>query len=296
MRDVLQTQATATVTAAEIDAAAGETPRRGLPVSVWIGMIIIVVNAFAALFGPLLAPYGESAVVGDVWAPPSAEFWLGTDSLGRDMLSRLLHGAQTSIAIALAITLLSFTIGVTLGFFAAVIGGWTDQVLSRLVDVLMAFPTLILALLVLSVLGSSIPVLIGVSAVLDSTRVFRLSRAVAMDVEVMDFVEVARLRGEGLWWIMRREVFPNTLPPLIAEFGLRFCFAFLFISALSFLGLGIQPPHADWGGMVKDNANAISFGLAAPLIPAAAIALLTIGVNLVVDWFLHKTSEVRGGR
>jgi peptide/nickel transport system permease protein len=296
VRDVLRTQATATATAAEIDAAAAETPRRGLPVSVWIGIIIIGVNASAAIFGPWLAPYGESAVVGDVWAPPSSEFWLGTDSLGRDMLSRLLYGAQTSIAIALAITLVSFTIGVTLGFFAAVVGGWADQLLSRLVDVLMAFPTLILALLVLSVLGSSIPVLIAVSAVLDSTRVFRLSRAVAMDVEVMDFVEVARLRGEGLWWIMRREVFPNTLPPLIAEFGLRFCFAFLFVSALSFLGLGIQPPHADWGGMVKDNANAISFGLAAPLIPAAAIALLTIGVNLVVDWFLHRTSEVRGGR
>jgi peptide/nickel transport system permease protein len=295
VRDVIGTEASATAAAAEIGAVA-EAPRRGLPVSVWVGIIIIGVNAVAAVLGPWLAPYGESAVVGDVWAPASAEFWLGTDNLGRDMLSRLLYGAQTSISIALAITLLSFTIGVALGFFAAVVGGWTDQVLSRLVDVLMAFPTLILALLVLSVLGSSIPVLIGVSAILDSTRVFRLSRAVAMDVEVMDFVEVARLRGEGLWWIMSREVFPNTLPPLIAEFGLRFCFAFLFISALSFLGLGIQPPHADWGGMVKDNANAISFGLAAPLIPAAAIALLTIGVNLVVDWFLHKTSEVRGGR
>jgi peptide/nickel transport system permease protein len=294
VRDVIGTQASATA-AAEIGAVA-EAPRRGLPVSVWIGIIVIAINALAAVLGPWLAPYGESAVVGDVWAPASAEFWLGTDNLGRDMLSRLLYGAQTSISIALAITLVSFTIGVTLGFFAAVVGGWTDQVLSRLVDVLMAFPTLILALLVLSVLGSSIPVLIGVSAILDSTRVFRLSRAVAMDVEVMDFVEVARLRGEGLWWIMSREVFPNTLPPLIAEFGLRFCFAFLFISALSFLGLGIQPPHADWGGMVKDNANAISFGLAAPLIPAAAIALLTIGVNLVVDWFLHRTSEVRGGR
>jgi peptide/nickel transport system permease protein len=295
MRDVLQTETSATATG-EFEAIAAEAPSRGLPVSVWIGIIVIATNAFAAIFGPLLAPYAESAVAGDVWAPPSAEFWLGTDNLGRDLFSRLLYGAQTSIAIAIAITLISFTIGGALGFFAAVVGGWADQLLSRVVDVLMAFPTLILALLVLSVLGSSIPVLIAVSAILDSTRVFRLSRAVAMDVEVMDFVEVARLRGEGLWWIMSREVFPNTLPPLIAEFGLRFCFAFLFISALSFLGLGIQPPHADWGGMVKDNANAISFGLAAPLIPAAAIALLTIGVNLVVDWFLHRTSEVRGGR
>jgi peptide/nickel transport system permease protein len=295
VRDLTGPQDTATAAAASIEAA-GAAPPRGLPVSVWIGIIVIALNAFAAIFGPVLAPYGESQVVGDVWEPISAQFWLGTDNLGRDMLSRLLYGAQTSISIALAITLLSFSIGVTLGFFAAVVGGWMDQVVSRLVDVLMAFPTLILALLVLSVLGSSVPVLIAVSAVLDSTRVFRLSRAVAMDVEVMDFVEVARLRGEGLWWIMSREVFPNTLPPLIAEFGLRFCFAFLFISALSFLGLGIQPPAADWGGMVKDNANAISFGLPAPLIPAAAIAMLTIGVNLVVDWFLHKTSEVRGGR
>jgi len=282
--------------AAAAGEALAEAPRRGLPVSVWIGIVVIAINAVAALFGPLLAPYGEAEIVGDVWEPASAQFWLGTDSLGRDMLSRMLYGAQTSISIALAITLLSFALGTTLGFFAAVVGRWVDQLLSRLVDVLMAFPTLILALLVLSVLGSSIPVLIVVSAVLDSTRVYRLSRAVAMDISVMDYVEVARLRGEGLWWIMRREIFPNTLPPLIAEFGLRFCFAFLFISALSFLGLGIQPPNADWGGMVKDNANAISFGLPAPLIPAAAIAVLTIGVNLVVDWFLHKTSEVRGGR
>jgi peptide/nickel transport system permease protein len=292
VRDLTGPQDTATAAAASIEAAAAAPPR-GLPVSVWIGIIVIAINAVAAVFGPWLAPYGESAVVGDVWEPATAQFWLGTDNLGRDMLSRLLYGAQTSIAIALAITLLSFTIGILLGFIAAVLGGWVDQVMSRLVDVLMAFPTLILALLILSVLGSSIPVLIGVSAVLDSTRVFRLSRAVAMDIEVMDFVEVARLRGEGLGWVITREVLPNTLPPMIAEFGLRFCFAFLFLSSLSFLGLGIQPPAADWGGMVRDNANAISFGMIVPLIPAAAIALLTIGVNLVVDWQLGRTSRRR---
>jgi peptide/nickel transport system permease protein len=273
-----------------------DAPRKGLPVSVWIGIVVIAVNALAALVGPELAPYGQSEVAGNVWEPMSAQFWLGTDNLGRDMLTRMLYGARTSISIALAITLLSFGLGITLGFMAAVLGGWIDQVLSRLIDVVMAFPTLILALLILSVLGSSIPILIVVSAVLDSTRVYRLSRAVAMDVAVMDFVEVARLRGERLWWVMRREVLPNTLPPLVAEFGLRFCFAFLFVSALSFLGLGIQPPNADWGGMVKDNANAIGFGLPAPLIPAAAIAILTIGINLLVDWFLRRTSDIRGGR
>jgi peptide/nickel transport system permease protein len=161
------------------------------------------------------------------------------------------------------------------------------------VDVLMAIPTLIFALVVLSVLPPSVVTLVVVIAVLDSTRVFRLSRAVAMDIAVLDFVEVARLRGERLPWIIFREVLPNTLPPLIAEFGLRFCFAFLFLSSLSFLGLGIQPPAADWGGMVRDNANAISFGLIIPLIPAAAIAILTIGVNLVVDWQLERFSAAR---
>jgi peptide/nickel transport system permease protein len=179
------------------------------------------------------------------------------------------------------------------GFLAATLRGWVDQLLGRLVDIIMAFPTLIFALMVLSVLGTSIPVLVVVIALLDSTRVFRLARAVAMDIEVMDFVEVARLRGEGLWWIMRHEILPNALPPLIAEFGLRFCFVFLFISALSFLGLGIQPPTADWGGMVRENAGAITFGILTPLWPAGAIAFLTIGVNLVVDWFLHRSSELR---
>ena len=212
--------------------------------------------------------------VGDVWAPPSAEYWLGLDNLGRDMFSRLLYGARTTISIALVITCLSFAIGIAMGFSAAVVGGWIDTLLSRLVDTLMAIPTLILALIVLSVLGTSIPVLVGTIAVLDSTRVFRLSRAVGLNIAVMDYVEVARLRGEGLRWIIWREVLPNALPPLIAEFGLRFCFAFLFIASLSFLGLGIQPPYADWGGMVRDNAQAINFGGMAPMIPAIAIAAI----------------------
>jgi peptide/nickel transport system permease protein len=157
----------------------------------------------------------------------------------------------------------------------------------------MAIPSLIFGLLILTILGTSIPVLIVVIAVLDSTRVFRLARAVGMNIVVMDFVEVARLRGEGLWWVIRSEVLPNAMPPLVAEFGLRFCFVFLFLSALSFLGLGIQPPTADWGSMVRDNATLITFGDITPLLPAAAIALLTVGVNFVVDWFLHQTSGLR---
>ena len=222
-----------------------------------------------------------------------AVVWLGTDHIGRDLFTRLLFGARNTISIALVTTILSFSVGITLGFLAAALRGWADQLLSRCVDILMAFPTLILALMILSVLGTSTTVLITVIALLDATRVYRLSRAVAMDVEVMEYVEVAWLRGEDLWWVIRREILPNTLPPLVAEFGLRFCYVFLFLSALSFLGLGIQPPNADWGSMVRENGSAITFGIYTPLVPAAAIAVLTIGVNLVVDWFLRKTAGLR---
>jgi peptide/nickel transport system permease protein len=253
-------------------------------------MGIVILNILVAVFAPLIAPYGETSIVGDVWEGVSRQFYLGTDHIGRDLFSRMVFGARNTIALAFITTLLSFLFGSFLGFIAAVKGGWIDQILSRCIDMIMAFPTLIFALMILSVMGSSIPTLIFTIALLDSTRVYRLSRAVAMDIEVMEFVEAARLRGEGLWWIIRQEILPNAMPPLIAEFGLRFCFVFLFIASLSFLGLGLQPPLADWGGMVRENAGAITFGIYIPLIPAGAIAILTVGVNLIVDWFLHLSS------
>ncbi len=263
------------------------------PWSARFGMFVIAAYVFLALFAPVLTPYGESQIVGSEFEPWGDEFVLGTDNLGRDMLTRLLFGGRNTIGIAFLTTCLAFLVGGVAGFIAAALGGWVDQALGRLVDVMMAIPTLIFALLILTISGTSVPVLIIVIALLDSTRVFRLARAVAMNIVVMDYVEVARLRGEGLWWIIRREVLPNAMPPLVAEFGLRFCFVFLFISALSFLGLGIQPPTADWGSMVRDNATLITFGDITPLLPAGSIALLTVGVNFVVDFFLHKTSGLR---
>ncbi|MBW2655020.1 MAG: ABC transporter permease [Deltaproteobacteria bacterium] len=253
-------------------------------------MGIVLLNCLVAIFAPLIAPYGETSVVGDVWESFCGQFYFGTDHIGRDLFTRMVFGARNTIVLAFITTILSFGFGSFLGFIAAVKGGWVDQIISRIIDIIMAFPTLIFALMILSVLGSSIPTLIFTIALLDSTRVYRLSRAVAMDIEVMEFVEAARLRGEGLWWIIRHEILPNAMPPLVAEFGLRFCFVFLFIASLSFLGLGLQPPLADWGGMVKENAGAITFGIYTPLIPAAAIAFLTVGVNLIVDWFLHLSS------
>jgi peptide/nickel transport system permease protein len=260
------------------------------PVSARIGMCMILFIIILASFAPFIAPYAETAIVGDVWEPFSSNFYLGTDHLGRDLLTRMIYGARNTVALAFITTVISFVFGTTMGFIAAAKGGWVDQIFSRINDIFMAFPTLIFALMILSVLGSSIPNLIFTIAILDSTRVYRLSRAVAMDIEVMEYVEVARLRGEGLWWIIRHEILPNAMPPLVAEFGLRFCFVFLFIASLSFLGLGLQPPLAGWGGMVKENAGAITFGIFVPLIPAAAIAFLTVGVNLIVDWFLHLSS------
>jgi peptide/nickel transport system permease protein len=266
------------------------------PLSAWFGMVVIAFYAVIAIFAPLVAPYSESAVVASQYEPWSSQFIFGTDQLGRDMLSRLIYGARNTIGIALLTTCLSFLIGGTLGLLAATLGGWTDQLLARLVDILMAIPQLIFALMLLSIFGSSVINLILIIAVLDSTRVFRLTRAIAMNVVVLEFVEAARLQGEGLRWIMTREILPNILPPLVVEFGLRFCFVFLTISALSFLGLGIKPPTADWGSMVRENATLINYGDVTPLLPAGAIALLTVAVNFVVDWMLHKTSGLKDER
>lgn len=262
-----------------------EAPPTGL-----LGLVVLFTYLFVIVFAPWLAPFGEATIVADAFAPWSAEHLLGTDSLGRDIYSRLIYAARNTVGITLMATILAFVIGGALGMVAAVVGGWVDQVLSRLVDMLMAIPLLIFALLLLMIFGSSVTALILILGCLEATRVFRLTRAVAMNVAVMDYVEAARLRGEKMLWIIRREILPNILSPLFAEFGLRFCFIFLLVSSLSFLGLGLQPPTADWGAMVRENAMLITFGRVTPLLPAAAIAILTIAVNLVVDWFTHKAS------
>ncbi|PLS22255.1 ABC transporter permease [Neptunicoccus cionae] len=267
-----------------------------IPISAMIGLFFTGLYFFIAIFAPWLAPYGMTEAVGDVWEPASSTHWLGTDSIGRDLLTRMIYGGRTTIWIATAATILSFTTGSVLGLLAATIGGWVDQLLSRLVDLLMSIPSLIFALVVLSVMPVTITVLILVMGLLDSTRVYRLARAVAVDINVMDYVEAAKLRGEGRSWIIFREILPNALSPLVAEMGLRFIFMVLFVSTLSFLGLGVQPPAADWGGIVKENKEGIVYGIPAALVPAVAIATLAISVNLVADWILNRTTSLKGGR
>jgi peptide/nickel transport system permease protein len=261
-----------------------------MPWTARIAIGIILGYCIVAVGAPWLAPFPQTTVVGDPFVPAGGRFFLGTDALGRDMLSRMIYAARNTLGIAMAISLLSFAIGATLGLLSASAQGWIDWLLSRIVDIIMSIPPLIAALLVLTVLGTDIPVLIGTIAILDATKIFRLSRAVAQGVMTMDYIQVAKLRRERIGWVMIREVLPNVAAPLMAEFGVRFCYVFLFISGLSFLGLGIQPPAADWGSMVRDNATLITFGDPTPLLPAVALAVLAISVNFVVDWFIHRSS------
>ncbi len=279
-------------------------------------IFLLVLALFVVMFivGPL-APYGQEEILGNANVVPGGneamggdpEYPLGTDQIGRDILSRLIFGAQNTVGIAFATTCLAFFIGGTFGFLAATLGGWLDQVVSRTVDVLMAIPALIFALLLMTIASVwankvGLPLtlfMVVIIAVIDSTRVFRLARAVAMNIVVMDYIEAAKLRGEGLGYLIFREILPNATAPLLAEFGLRFCFVFLTIASLSFLGVGIQPPLADWGTMVRDLAQFINFAsfaplvATAPLLAAGAIALLTVAVNFVVDWMLHKSSGLK---
>lgn len=273
----------------------GETKKaiQTAPLTATFGLFIILVYIIAAIFAPWIAPYGESEIVGSSYAPADAAMWLGGDQLGRDLFSRIIYGARNTVGLSIATTTLAFLAGTTLGLLAAIKGGWVDQVLGRIADTVMAIPSLILALLLLSIYGTNTLNLILVIGFIYTPLIFRLSRSVAGNIVVMDYIEAAKLRGESSWYLIRKEILPNAMAPLIAEFGLRFCFVFLLVAGLSFLGLGIQPPTADWGSMVRENATLISFGEFTPLIPAAAIALLTVSVNFVVDWMLYRSSGLK---
>ena len=288
---------------------------RQMPLTAAFGLLMILIYAILSIFADFIAPYGQAEIFAKVNLLPGGDpdlggdpnHLLGTDQIGRDILSRLIYGAQNTVGIAFATTCLAFFIGTTFGFLAATLGGWFDQLVSRFVDMLMAIPQLIFALLLMTIAtawaGSERSLLtvymVVIIAVLDSTRVFRLSRAVGMNIVVMDFFEAAKLRGENLAYLVFKEILPNAYAPLLSEFGLRFCFVFLTIAALSFLGIGIQPPLADWGTMVKDLSQFINFAAFSPLtatlplLAAGAIALLTVAVNFVVDWMLHRSSGLK---
>ena len=266
---------------------------RAMPLTASFGCFVVMTYTIAGVFAPIIAPFGEADVISQTFAPPDEQMLLGADQLGRDLFSRIIYGARNTVGIALLAVTLAFVIGAIAGLLAAIKGGWFDQLMGRIADVIMSIPSLIFALLFLSIFGTNVTVLVIIVAIVYSPRVFRLVRAVAGNIVVMDYIEAAKLRGEGTWYLIRKEILPNSMAPLIAEYGLEFCFVFLLLSGLSFLGLGIQPPTADWGSMVRENATLISFGEITPLIPAAAIALLTVAVNFVVDWMLYRSSGLK---
>lgn len=288
---------------------------RTMPLTAAFGLTVIALYVIVAIGAPWLAPYGEAQIHeafnvlpgGNPELGGDPRYLLGTDQIGRDILTRLIYGARNTVGIAFVTTCLAFLIGAPLGFLAALRRGWIDQILSRSVDVLMAIPHLIFALLLMTLAlvwanALEIPLtlfMIGIIALLDGTRVYRLARAVGQTIVVMDYIEAARLRGDGLFYLIRREILPNAAAPLLAEFGLRFCFVFLTIAALSFLGIGIQPPLADWGSMVRELSQFIAYAAfdpltaSLPLMAAGAIALLTVAVNFVVDWVLDLSARGR---
>ena len=272
--------------------AAGARPLFQLSNMGRFGLAIVIFWIVVAVVGPFLAPYDPADMIADEsFAPMSAAHLLGTDYVGRDILSRLLYGARLTMSLSLASTLLAFFVGITLGFTAALSGPKTDMIISRIYDAFLSMPTIMLGLVVIAALGSSIPVLVITAGLIYSCGLYRIARALAAEIKVMDFVEAARARGERLPWIISREILPNAVVPLVAEFGLRLVFSILFISGLSFLGLGVQPPTADWGVMVRENLGGLVYGSSAAFVPAAAIASLTVGINLIVDDFSAQRGQ-----
>ncbi|AMV47300.1 ABC transporter permease [Paraburkholderia caribensis] len=261
-----------------------------------IGLAIVVFWLGVAFIGPLVAPYKGGAVTStEIFGLYSAAHPLGTDYLGRDMLSRVLFGTQYTVGLALAATLLASCVGTFFGLVAAVSGRWFDEILCRLFDALISIPSKVLALVVIAAFGSSVPMLIMVAALAYIPGAFRISRSLAVNLMTLEYVQVAKARGEGLFYIARVEVLPNMIHPMLADFGLRFVFIVLLLSGLSFLGLGVQPPNADWGSLVRENIGGLAEGAPAVLMPAVAIATLTIGVNLLIDSLHRHGARAHGG-
>jgi peptide/nickel transport system permease protein len=266
-----------------------------LPLSGKIGLALVIFWLLAAIFGPMLAPYPVGAFVAyDVFDGFSAAHWLGSDYLGRDVLSRLLSGARYTVGLALAAAVLASVTGTSLALFAAVSGRWVDEGLSRLMDTLISIPSKIFALVLVAAFGSSLALLLLIAAITYVPGNYRIARALAVNLNEMDYVQVARTRGEGRAYIARSEILPNMIHPMLADFGLRFVFIVLLLSGLSFLGLGVQPPDADLGSLVRENISGLGEGAPAILMPALAIATLTVGVNLLIDALPGRSRRIAG--
>jgi peptide/nickel transport system permease protein len=262
----------------------------------WLGLAVIVFWAGAAIFGPALLSQRGDAGGGEVFAPISAAHWFGTDYLGRDMLARVVEGARYTVGVAFFATLLASGTGTLLALLAAASGRWIDGTLSRVLDTLTAIPSKMFALLIVAGFGSSIPVLVITAAIIYVPGAYRIARSLAVNINALDYVTVARARGERTGYVMLQEILPNITGPMLADFGLRFVYVVLLLASMSFLGLGVQPPEADWGSLVRENIETLASGGAAVIAPSIAIASLTIAVNLVIDNLPGRGARERGAR
>jgi len=268
---------------------------RSLTLSGRVGLGLVIFWVATAVFGPFLAPYEVGAIVApDVFEGFSASHLLGSDYLGRDVLSRVLSGARYTVGLALAAAVLASVTGTALALFAAVSGRWIDEALSRVMDAFISIPSKVLALVMVAAFGSSIPLLLLIAAVTYVPGAYRIARSMAVNLNEMDYVQAARARGEGRFYLARTEILPNMIHPMLADFGLRFVFVVLLLSGLSFLGLGVQPPNADLGSLVRENTSGLGDGALAVLMPALAIATLTIGVNLLIDALPGRARRIQG--
>jgi peptide/nickel transport system permease protein len=269
--------------------------RREIKLTLWFSIIILAICALVAIFGPWIVPHDPTEFVTDEpFGRPQAGIWLGSDYLGRDLLSRLIDGTRTTLVMALAATVLAHLLGDCLGLLAALRGGWVDAVISRIADLILSLPKIIVGLVIVAALGSSVLVIVMLAAVVYAAGVFRIARALGSDLVGMDFVKVAKSRGEGPGWILFSEILPHVAQPLAADFAIRMSFAILFMSSLSFLGLGVQPPLADWGGLVRENLGGLATGSLVPIFPALAIAVTSIALNLLVDNIGEQQLQKKG--
>jgi ABC-type dipeptide/oligopeptide/nickel transport system permease subunit len=248
-----------------------------------VGLMLLAFVLLVALIGPLIAPHDPAQPIGLPGEPPSSAAPLGTDGLGRDVLSRVLHGGLTVIGLGIAAAALSYLGGLTIGLAAGYSRKALDAVLMRGVDVLLAFPPLLFVLVLVTGAGTSAAVLVLAVGIVQITGISRIVRAATLEVAVRGYVEAAVARGERTPAILRREILPNIMAPVLADFGLRFTYAIVIIASMNFLGLGLTPPAADWGLMVAENRQFITLNIWGVLAPAILLAVLTIAVNLVGD-------------
>jgi peptide/nickel transport system permease protein len=248
-----------------------------------VGLAIVVLLVLVALVGPLVAPHSPTEFVAIPNSPPSSDAIFGADALGRDVLSRFLHGGWTVLWISAAATLLGVVLGVVVGLIAAYARNWLDDVLMRGNDVLLAFPQIIFVLLAVSAIGPKLWLIVLTVGLTHAPRVARVIRGAALEVVQRDFVKSAEVVGEKRWRIVFAEVLPNVTSPLMVELGLRMTYSIGLVAAISFLGFGLQPPAADWGLMINENRLSLTVQPWAVLLPVIAIGLLTIGTNLITD-------------